>query len=477
MFFLFPGKQKIDEDKIFVTSKISSSGMGLVSCTALVIGNMIGSGVFLLPAALAGYGKLALLGWGLSASGSLVLAIMFARLGSVLPAAGGPYAYTRIAFGDFAGFLAAWCYWKAAWIGNAAISLSLVGYLSIFFPSLALSGTSVLFAIGFIWLCTFINISGLKFFNALNVPLTILKLIPLLTIAIFGWWYFHPSNLIMPKLGVTIAQTNPVAAIATAATLTMWSFIGLESATVPADNVRNPKWTIPRATLIGTIITAIIYILSVTAVQGIIPTEKLMHSAAPFAEAAKIMVGAWGSYAIAAGAVVASFGALCGWVLMQGQIPMAAARDGLLPECFGYMNKHDVPAISLVISSILVSLLLLTELHGSLTAVFGVIILVGTMTTLVPYALCAAAVLQLLVDRPGLFGAKSGAFMAAIGIVGFTYAVWELYGSGQAAVFWGFLVTIAGIPFFTWRKWRNRLQAEVLLHAGETEKTVLDMGS
>lgn len=433
--------------------------MGLVSCTALVIGNMIGSGVFLLPAALAGYGRLALVGWGLSALGSMVLAIMFARLSGVLPAAGGPYAYTRLAFGDFAGFLTAWCYWKAAWIGNAAISLSLVGYLSIFFPSLAASGTSVLVAICFIWLCTFINIAGMKLFNSLNVPLTILKLVPLLAIAIFGWRYFHPANLVMPKLGVTIPETNPVTAVATAATLTMWSFIGLESATVPADHVLNPKWTIPRATLMGTIITAIIYVLSVTAVQGIMPAEKLMHDPAPFADAAKIMVGAWGAYAIAAGAVVATFGALCGWVLMQGQIPMAAARDGLFPDCLGTLNKHDVPAIGLLVSSILVTLLLLTELHGSLTSIFGIIILVGTMTTLVPYALCAAAVLQFLVDRPGLFGAKSGIFMAVIGGIGFSYSVWELYGAGQAAVFWGFLVTIAGIPFLTWRKWRNSLKA------------------
>ena len=154
---------------------------------------------------------------------------------------------------------------------------------------------------------------------------------------------------------------------------------------------------------------------------------------------------------------------------------MAAARDGLLPDCLGRLNRYDVPAISLVISSILVTLLLLTELHNSLTTVFGIIILVGTMTTLVPYALCAAAVLQLLVDRPGLFGAKSGAFMAAIGIVGFTYAIWELYGSGQAAVFWGFLVTIVGIPFFTWRQWRNRLQAEAVSLTDAGKKMLPDV--
>jgi len=168
------------------------------------------------------------------------------------------------------------------------------------------------------------------------------------------------------------------------------------------------------------------------------------------------MAGGWGGYAIALGAIIATFGALCGWVLMQGQIPWAAARDGLLPGVFGTLNGRGVPANGLVISSLLVSLLLLVEARASLTQVFQVIILVGTMTTLVPYALCAAAVLQLLVDRPGLFGAKAGAFMSLIGLAGFAYSIWELYGSGEAAVFWGFLVTIAGIPFYTWRKWRDK---------------------
>jgi APA family basic amino acid/polyamine antiporter len=145
---------------------------------------------------------------------------------------------------------------------------------------------------------------------------------------------------------------------------------------------------------------------------------------------------------------------------MQGQIPWAAARDGLFPKLLGTLNKRGVPAASLVISSVLVSLLLLTESGSGLTDVFRVIILVGTMTTLVPYALCAAAVLQLLVDRPGLFGAKIAASMALIGSAGFVYSIWELYGSGQAAIFWGFLVTIGGIPFYTWRKWRNRIEVE-----------------
>jgi len=430
--------------------------MGVLGCTALVVGNMIGSGVFLLPSALANYGILAIAGWGLSTAGSLVLAVMFARLAGVMPAAGGPYAYTRQAFGEFAGFLAAWCYWKAAWIGNAAISIALVGYLSVYFPFLAQQGIGSIGAIIAVWTCTLINVFGIRVFSALNVFLTFLKLIPLTVIGVFGWYYFHPSYIAFPSLGTAIPQLNIASAVATAATLTMWSFIGLESATVPAESVRNPERSIPIATILGTTIAAAAYVLSVTAVQGIIPASVLAESAAPFADAATRMVGAWGGYAIALGAIIAAFGALCGWVLMQGQIPWAAARDGLLPGSFGTLNERGVPATGMIISSLLVTLLLLIEGRANLAQVFQVIILVGTMTTLVPYALCAAAVLQLLVDRPGLFGAKAGAFMSLIGLTGFTYSMWELYGSGEAAVFWGFLVTIAGIPFYTWRKWRDK---------------------
>lgn len=433
-----------------------TGSMGVAACTALVIGNMIGSGVFLLPSALADYGTLALAGWGLSTAGSLVLAVMFARLSGAIPAAGGPYAYTRLAFGEFAGFLAVWCYWKAAWIGNAAIALSLVGYLSVFIPGLTHAGVASGAAIAAVCLCTLINIAGIRTFSNLNLVLTVLKLIPLVAVATLGWWFFSPSEIVVPAYGVTIPETNGIAAVATAATLTMWSFIGLESATVPAENVRDPRRTIPRATLIGTIATAVVYVLAVTAVQGIVPAKTLANSSAPFADAATRMVGAWGGIVIAAGAIAATFGALTGWVLMQGQIPWAAARDGLLPSFLGRLNRKGVPANALLTSGVLVTLLLLIEGRGSLTEVFRVIILVGTMTTLVPYALCAAAVLQLLVDRPGLFGAKAAAAMATIGMVAFAYSVWELYGSGESAIFWGFLVTIGGIPFYTWRKWRDR---------------------
>lgn len=437
--------------------------MGFWTCTALVVGNMIGSGVFLLPSSLAAYGGLSLFGWLISSTGAVILALTFARLARLNPGAGGPYAYTRDGFGSFAGYLCAWTYWKAAWIGNAAISVTLVGYLQVFFPALRDPLLTVATAIGAIWLCTLINLRGIGAFGLAQNILTALKLIPLLLVGVLGWFSFHPEYLRIPDVSELPPGSGGYAkAIATTAALTLWSFIGLESATVPADHVRDPKRTIPRATVFGTLVAAAVYILSITAVQGVLPPEVLVRSTAPFADAARVLIGDWGYHLVAAGAVIACLGALNGWVLLQGQIPMATARDGLLPESLARTNKHDVPANGLLISGVLVTALVLVDRQGELVDVFNVIILLGTMTGVVPYAFCTAALLQQLAVQPGDFSASERGRLVAIGVLGFAYSIWALYGTGEQAIFWGFLVLMAGIPLYTWRQWRNRVHEEAL---------------
>lgn len=437
--------------------------MGFWTCTALVVGNMIGSGVFLLPSSLAAYGGLSLFGWLISSTGAVILALTFARLARLNPGAGGPYAYTRDGFGSFAGYLCAWTYWKAAWIGNAAISVTLVGYLQVFFPALRDPLLTVATAIGAIWLCTLVNLRGIGAFGLAQNILTALKLIPLLLVGVLGWFSFHPEYLRIPDVSELPPGSGGYAkAIATTAALTLWSFIGLESATVPADHVRDPKRTIPRATVFGTLVAAAVYILSITAVQGVLPPEVLVRSTAPFADAARVLIGDWGYHLVAAGAVIACLGALNGWVLLQGQIPMATARDGLLPESLARTNKHDVPANGLLISGVLVTALVLVDGQGELVDVFNVIILLGTMTGVVPYAFCTAALLQQLAVQPGDFSASERGRLVAIGVLGFAYSIWALYGTGEQAIFWGFLVLMAGIPLYTWRQWRNRVHEEAL---------------
>ena len=441
--------------------KSGKGEMGFWTCTALVVGNMVGSGVFLLPASLTPYGGLSLIGWLVSSAGAVLLALTFSRLARLNPAAGGPYAYTRDAFGSFAGYLSAWIYWMAAWIGNAAISVTLVGYLQVFLPVLRDPLLMVVAAIGAIWLCTLINLRGIRSFAYAQNLLTVLKLVPLLLVGLLGWFYFNPSYLRIPE-PAALPGGGYAQAIATTAALTLWSFIGLESATVPAEHVRDPRRTIPRATLVGTLVAAAVYILSNTAVQGILPPELLGRSSAPFADAARVMLGDWGYYLIAGGAVIACLGALNGWVLLQGQIPMAPARDGLLPAILASTNKHGVPANGMLISGVLVTLLVFLNGQGELIEVFNVIILLGTMAGVVPYVFCAAALLHLMAVRPADFGEREKARLLCIGCCAFIYSMWALYGTGEQAVFWGFLVLMVGIPLYTWRQWRNRLQAETL---------------
>ncbi|MGC4011889.1 MAG: amino acid permease [Pseudomonas sp.] len=438
-------------------AEAKKGSMGFWSCTALVVGNMVGSGVFLLPSSLAAFGGLSLFGWLVSSTGAVILAFTFARLARLNPGAGGPYAYTRDGFGSFAGYLCAWTYWKAAWIGNAAIAVTLVGYLRVFIPALADPLLMVATAIGAIWLCTLINLRGITAFAVVQNCLTALKLIPLLLVGILGWFHFNPDYLTIPAPS-ELPNMGYAQAIATTAALTLWSFIGLESATVPADDVRDPKKTIPRATLFGTLAAASVYILSITAVQGLMPPEVLAKSTSPFADAARILLGNWGYYLVAGGAVIACLGALNGWVLLQGQIPVAPARDGLFPESLGKLNKNGAPANGLLSSGLLVTALVMVDGHGELVEVFNVIILLGTMTGVVPYAFCTAALLQLLATKPESFSPRSRPQVLAIGCLGFLYSLWALYGTGEQAIFWGFLVFMAGIPMYTWRQYRNRVQ-------------------
>ncbi|HSC83516.1 MAG TPA: amino acid permease, partial [Pseudomonas sp.] len=189
--------------------------------------------------------------------------------------------------------------------------------------------------------------------------------------------------------------------------------------------------------------------------------EVLAHSSAPFADAARVMLGDWGYYFIAGGAVIACLGALNGWVLLQGEIPVAPARDGLFPAILSRTNKNGVPANGMLISGVLVTFLVLVSGQGELVQVFNVIILLGTMAGVVPYVLCAAALLHLLAIKPDGFGVKEKGRVLVIGSCAFIYSVWALYGTGEQAVFWGFLVLMVGIPVYTWRQWRNRAAAEV----------------
>ena len=300
----------------------TATKIGLLTTISLVAGNMIGSGIFLLPASLAMYGGISMLGWVFSGIGAIFLALVFGRLSRILPKAGGPYAYTREGYGDFAGFLVAWGYWVSVWTANGAIAITFTSYLSVFFPILAQSQEAVVItSLTVIWFLTWVNSRGTITSGKVQFIFTILKLIPLILIGFVGIFFinfnhFTPFNL---------STESDFSAITATATLTLWALLGMESATIPADDVKDPSSTIPKATILGTLLVIIVYLFSSFAVFGLISPGELQNSTAPFADAAFKIWGNWGKYMVSLGAIAATFGALNGWILLQGQVPTCRA--------------------------------------------------------------------------------------------------------------------------------------------------------
>jgi len=422
--------------------------VGLLIAIALVVGNMIGSGVFLLPASLASFGGISILGWLFTSAGAVMVALLMARLSRMMPAVGGPYAYTRRGLGNLPAFLVAWGYWISIWSGNAAISVSLVGYLAVFFPTLAQTpALGAATALGAIWFLTALNAWGVKEAGVLQLWTTVLKLLPLLAIGTLGLLYLDPGNF----TPFNASGGSAISAVTATATLTLWAFVGLESATIPADSVRDPGRTIPRATVIGTLVAAVVYILATVGVMGILPQGTLADSTAPFADAGRQIWGGWAGSLIAIGAAVSAFGALNGWVLLQGQMPRAAALDGLFPPIFKRLSERGTPVAGLVISSILATGLIGLNFSASLVDQFTFIILLATLSTLIPYVFSSVAELVIFFRERERFSGERLAGASTIAILALLYSLWAIVGSGSETVFWGFLLLLAGVPFYWWQ--------------------------
>src|ERR1700678_3216876 len=290
--------------------------LGFWMCVALVVGNSIGSGVFLVPASLAPFGLNSLLAWGFTGCGAILLAVVFARLSRAYPAAGGPYAYVNLAFGPFTAFIVAWGYWISIWVVNAAIATGAVSYLSPLLPWIAdVPGASAAVTLFFLWLLTFVNWYGIRASGWVQSITTVLKVLPLLAVAALGLFSLRSGNF-------TVAAGNPLSLSSTtaAATLTLWALLGLESATIPADKVRDPSRTIPSVTLLGTIITALICIVACTTVLLLLPPQTLAQSNAPFVDLARHYWGSTAGKLISIFAAISGFGCLNGWVLLQAEL-------------------------------------------------------------------------------------------------------------------------------------------------------------
>lgn len=418
--------------------------LGLVPLTALVVGNMVGSGVFLLPAALAPFGGVSLLGWLASAGGALLLGLAIARSARRLPEPGGPYAYTRGAFGDFAAFLVGWGYWISCWCAQAAIAIAMVGYLGSLFPALTASsvtssGTAIAAIAG---LCA-VNVAGVRGAGRVQTVTTVLKVLPLLAVTLFGLAHLEPAHF---------EPFNPtslplLAGVQACLGITLWAYQGFESASVAARDAIDPRRDVPRATILGISLATVLYVGATTAVMGLMPLEVLGRSTAPFADAAGALWGPVGHTLIALGAIVSCFGALNGWILVAGRMPWAIAGDGLFPRIFGGLSRRGTPTVGLVVSSALACGLVIANHTDSLVTMFTGMIVLSTMSALVPLLFGAMAeVFFSLRERVGRRPrARRG---IAIGLAAFAYGLVTIQGMGDLYVARGFLLLLAGIPFY-----------------------------
>lgn len=426
---------------------VSKRQIGLGIATALVLGNMIGSGVFLLPASLAPYGGYSLIGWVISAIGALLLAGVFYRLSKRAPRAGGPYAYSREAFGDCVGFLVAWMYWISLVGGNAAIAVGFASYMSTFFPALGANPLfGALVALAAVWVLTGVNIAGVRSAGIVQVVTTVLKILPLLALALFGLTRFDPHLLTPgPQAGSLSGAINFCVAA------TLFAFIGVECASVPAGHIRDPEKTIPRATLLGTVIAAVVYIVCTTVVMGMLPATELAKSQAPFADAGRLLWGGWAAYLIAGAAAISCFGALNGWLLITGQFPQAVAKDGLFPRFFAHESARATPVLGLVAAAIFISLVVLVNYDRGMVAMFTFVVLLSTLGSVVSYMFCAMAdvVLAHRAGRP------LRAHNLLLAFAAFGFCLWAVIGSGEDAVYWNYVLLALGIPLYAWQA-RNR---------------------
>jgi len=422
-----------------------TKALGLWTAIALVVGNMVGAGAYLMPSALGRFGTISLVGWGVTAIGGVCLAVVFGRLGRILPAEGGPYAYTRRAFGDLPAFLVAWGYWVSVWVGNAAIATAFVAYLTPFVPALdAAPVAQAATALAAVWLLTAVNVWGLREAALLQLATTVLKIVPLVVVGTLGLLAVDAANF----RPFNASGMPAVSAVTATAALALWGLLGLECATIPADDVEDPRRTIPLATVLGTVATTAVYVLSTVAVFGVIPSGELAGTSAPYADAAARLWGSGAGRLVAAGAAVAAFGALNGWVLMQGQMPLAPARDGLFPRAFASLSSRGTPAFTLVLSSALTTVLVAANYTRGLVGLFVFATLLATVTVLVSYLGAAAAHVVFILREPERFGGRGARTAIAVSAVAFVYSAVAFVGAGWSAMLWGAVLLALGVPIY-----------------------------
>ena len=424
--------------------------LGLVAAIALVVGNMIGSGVFLLPASLAPYGWNAVGGWIVTIAGALVLALVFARLARALPEADGAVGFVHRAFGDVPAFLLSWIYLVSNLTALVTLAVAAISYLSSLMPSLAAQAfLPAALAVGVVWTITLLNLRGIRSAGAIQGVTTVIKLIPLVLVIGLAAGALAGGD---DRLAPFEVSAISVDALGSAAALTMFALLGFEAASFATARVRNPQVTVPRATLGGTALTGLLYLLGSSAIALMLPQAVASTSPAPFATFIERFWSGGPAALVAVFAIVSCVGALNGWTLVQGELVRSMAAKGLLPAWFGVLDGRGVARRALLVSASACTVMAALNASRSLRGLFEFLLLLATSASLWFYLACALAALKLNVARP----------VAAVGAV---FAVATLWGAGIVPSALSLVLMVAGLPLYWWARRERMLATTEVPHA------------
>jgi len=411
---------------------------------ALVTGSQIGSGVFMLPASLAPYGHLSLLGWFLSGLGAVLLALVFAQLCSRIPKTGGPHAYAHSAFGPTAAFFTGWTYWVISWVSTTAVVIASVGYLT---PLIGIHSpiTRFILQVCLLAIVTLINVRGVKTAGTVEFFLTNLKLIPLILMPLAALFYFKSSNITYAADIQSIPLTQNIGHVVL---LTLWGFIGVESATTSAGSVQNPSKTIPKAVVFGTLTVALLYAFNSIGIMGVIPSEQLANSQAPYADSASIVFGGNWHLLISLLASIICIGTLNAWMLTSGQIALGLAQDGFMPSGFKKLNRYGAPYYSVLISGIGIVPLLMLTLSDNLAQQITTIIDISVTAFLFVYLISVLSCIKIMLKQEEPIKIVQWFYMlGAFVFCGWIISTVPLMVLGIASLF-----VVSGIPVYFWQK-------------------------
>ena len=412
----------------------------------LVIGNMIGAGIFMLPISLSEYGSISIFGWIISGLIAIALAKIFKKLSKKYPGESGPFTYTNIFFGEFIAFVVVWGYWVSILLLNASLAIAVTSYSTVFIPELANQYYNISFSILIIFIISIIGYKAIRWIGDFQFYTTVIKIIPLILTVIIGFLFFNIENF----FPLNISTETDFKAITISTTLTFFAFLGIESATVPEDKIKNPIENVSKATSYGVGFTFILYILSTIALIGILSPEQIQDSNAPFADAGGVIFGDYARYIMAFFAIVSALGCLNGWTLLQIELPKDLSKNNLFPEVFSKENSNKVPISGLIISNIIVVGLISMNYSKDLSNIFTYLILTSTFCTLILYLLLTIGEIVLI------FKNKKYLRTNFISIPVFLFLIWMIIGVGYDSILLGLLLLSISIPIYFYQKYYAR---------------------